>query len=64
MMVQYLKLKSNPGERWGWPVKELQGMVPAGTWGACRGDTSNDNSADYYQVHVKNGDWLMANWGL
>lgn len=38
-------------ERWGWPVKELQRMVPAGTWGACRGDTSNDNSADYYQVH-------------
>eukprot|EP00438_Fugacium_kawagutii_P019081 Skav234709 [mRNA] locus=scaffold634:27265:28536:+ [translate_table: standard] len=38
-------------ERWGWPVKELQRMDPVGTWGACRGDTSNDNSHDYYEVH-------------
>eukprot|EP00438_Fugacium_kawagutii_P029289 Skav207988 [mRNA] locus=scaffold1203:8497:9789:+ [translate_table: standard] len=38
-------------ERWGWPVKQLQRIDPVGTWGACRGDTSNDNSHDYYEVH-------------
>eukprot|EP00931_Biecheleriopsis_adriatica_P076472 TRINITY_DN50169_c0_g1_i1.p1 TRINITY_DN50169_c0_g1~~TRINITY_DN50169_c0_g1_i1.p1 ORF type:complete len:484 (-),score=62.53 TRINITY_DN50169_c0_g1_i1:31-1482(-) len=36
-------------ERWGWPVKELRLMSPVS---ACRGSSSKDNSADYYEVHA------------